>query len=130
MGQPAVVTGDAIRGTCAIHQIPNPASGAPQPAGPLPFSAPLLQGLTTRIMVEGKPAAVVGSSGMNTPPHVGLHASDPYMAPPTQRGQVIAGSGTVYFEGKPAAYTGCQVTMCAQTPATVTGTAATVRIGP
>lgn len=130
MGQPAVVMGDAIRGTCAIHQIPNPASGAPQPAPPMPFNAPLMQGLATTVMIGGKAAAVAGSTGYNQPPHVGLHASDPYMTPTTQIGQVVAGSGTVYFDGKPAAYTGCQVSMCAQTPAMVTGTAATVLVGP
>lgn len=130
MGQPAVVMGDAIRGTCAIHQIPNPASGVPQPAPPMPFNAPLMQGLATTVMIGNKPAAVAGSTGYNQPPHVGLHASDPYMAPPTQIGQVVAGSATVYFDGRPAAYTGCQVSQCAQVPAMLTGTAVTVLVGP
>jgi uncharacterized Zn-binding protein involved in type VI secretion len=129
MGQPAVVMGDAIRGTCAVHQIPSP-SGAPMPAGPLPFSSPLMQALATTVTIGGKPAAVVGSSGLNQPPHVGLHASDPYLAPPTQRGQVVVGSATVFFDGQPAAYTGCQVTICAQVPGTLTGTATTVMVGP
>ena len=45
MAQPLVM-GDKIQGQCAIHQVPNPATGAPQPSpAPLPFSAPLLQGL-------------------------------------------------------------------------------------
>lgn len=130
MGQPAVVMGDAIRGTCAIHQIPNPASGVPQPAGPLPFSAPLLQGLATTVTFEGKQAAVMGSTGFNQPPHIGLHVSDPYLAPPTQIGQVMSGSSTVSIEGRPAAYTGCQVTMCAQVPGAVAGSAVTVSVGP
>ena len=43
MAQPLVM-GDKIQGQCAIHQVPNPASGAPQPSpAPLPFSAPLLR---------------------------------------------------------------------------------------
>ncbi|PZS32181.1 MAG: hypothetical protein DLM59_08615, partial [Pseudonocardiales bacterium] len=73
MGTPAAVAGDQVTGTCAIHQIPNPASGAPQPGPPFPFSAPLTLGLATRTLIAGKPAVVVGASGLNTPPHVGLH---------------------------------------------------------
>jgi uncharacterized Zn-binding protein involved in type VI secretion len=129
MGTPAVVMGDKIMGTCAIHQIPNPASGAPQPSPPMPFSAPLLQGLVQDVLIAGKPAAVVGSTGYNTPPHVGLHPSDPFMVPTTQIGQVIVGSTTVLIGGKPAAKTGCQVSTCANVPGNVAGSAATVLIG-
>jgi uncharacterized Zn-binding protein involved in type VI secretion len=121
--------GDKVMGTCAIHQIPNPASGAPQPSPPMPFSAPLLQGLVSNVLIAGKPAAVVGSTGYNTPPHVGLHASDPYMVPTMQEGRVMVGSTTVLIGGMQAAKTGCQVTICASTPGNVAGTASTVLIG-
>src|SRR5438132_9743372 len=106
MGQPACVMGDKVTGTCALHQIPNPASGAPQPAPPMPFSAPLVQNLSTTVLIGGKPAAVAGSSGLNAPPHVGLHPADPFMVPTTQMGTVMVGSTTVLFDGKPAAHTG------------------------
>lgn len=130
MGQPAVVSGDRIQGVCAVHQVPSP-TGAPMPSpAPLPFSAPLLTGLASTVLIGGKPAAVQGSGGINTPPHVGLHASDPFMAPPLQRGQVLAGSTTVLFENRPAAYTGCQVSQCASVPAQVVGTGVTVQIAP
>lgn len=129
MGAPAAVAGDRISGTCAIHQIPNPASGAPQPGPPVPFSAPLTIGLATRTLIAGKPAAVVGSSGLNVPPHVGLHPADPFMAPPMQKGQVVGGSATVLIEGKPAATSAAQTTMCAGLPGALAGTAATVLIG-
>ena len=84
MGQPACVMGDKVTGTCAVHQIPNPATGAPQPGPPMPFAAPLVQSLSTTVLIGGKPAAVVGSSGVNTPPHVGLHPADPFMVPTAQ----------------------------------------------
>lgn len=129
MGAPAAVMGDRIMGTCAIHMIPNPATGAPQPGPPLPFSAPLLQGLATKVLIANKPAAVQGSSGFNVPPHVGLHPSDPFMVPTQQEGRVVMGSATVFIEGKPAAKTGSTVIICAGQPGQLAGTAATVLIG-
>jgi uncharacterized Zn-binding protein involved in type VI secretion len=130
MGQPAVVMNDRIMATCAIHQVPSP-TGAPMPSpAPLPFSAPLTMGLATTVTIGGKPAAVQGSNGMNTPPHVGLHASDPFMVPTMQVGRVMAGSGTVFADGKPMAYTGCTVIACNNLPAQVAGSAATVLVGP
>ncbi len=129
MSVPAAVMGDKITGLCAIHQIPNPASGAPQPGPPMPFSAPLVQGLATKVLIAGKPAAVAGSSGYNTPPHVGLHPADPFMVPTQQVGTVMVGSATVLIEGKPAAKTGSACTTCAGLPGQLVGTAATVLIG-
>ncbi len=129
MGGPAAVMGDRIVGVCAIHLIPNPASGAPQPGPPLPFSAPVIQNVATTVLVGGKPAVVVGSTGYNTPPHVGLHPSDPFMVPTNQVGSVVAGSTTVLVENKPAARTGSACTMCAGAPGQLVGTAATVLIG-
>ena len=121
--------GDRITGICAIHQIPNPASGVPQPGPPMPCSAPVLQGLATTVMISGKPAAVAGSSGYNTPPHVGLHATDPFMVPTNQMGTVVVGSTTVLIEGRPAARSGSACTMCAGLPGQLVGTAASVLIG-
>jgi uncharacterized Zn-binding protein involved in type VI secretion len=128
MGAPAVVAGDRIVGICATHVVPGP-SGAPMPSpAPLPFSAPLTTGLATTVTAGGKPAAVQGGSGVNTPPHVGLHPSDPFLAPPAQQGRVVTGSSTVLFDGRPAAYTGCPVTVCAGVPAQVIGSGGTVLV--
>lgn len=129
MGQPAVVLNDRVMHMCAIHQIPSP-SGAPMLSPPLPFSAPLTLGLAPTVTIGGKPVAVQGSNGYNTPPHVGLHASDPFMTPTLQVGRVMVGSGTVFAGGKPMAYTGCSVVACNNLPAQVVGSAATVLVGP
>jgi uncharacterized Zn-binding protein involved in type VI secretion len=125
MGEPAAVMNDQIRGHC-IHLIPSP-SGA-IPSGPLPFSAPLLQGLATRVLIGGKPAAVQSSSGLNTPAHPGLHPSDPFVLPLQQRGAVVGGSMTVLFEGRPAAKTGTPCTCCTL-PGQLQGSAISVLIG-
>lgn len=129
MGQPAVASGDRVQGTCQIHQRPSP-SGGPVPAGPLPFSAPLSRALAASVTVEGRTAAVVGSNGVNRPAHAGLHASDPYVVSSAQVGQVVRGSRSVFFDGHPAAYSACGATMCGNAPASVTGTATTVIVGP
>lgn len=128
MGSPAVLQADHITGTCATHLVPNPSSGAPQPAPPMPFSAPLTQGLSATVRIAGKPAAVVGSSGLNTPPHVGLHATDPFFTPSIQVGRIVSGSATVRIGGLPAASSSSSVTCCS-TGGTVVGTAATVLVG-
>ena len=129
MATPAAVMGDRVSGVCTTHLVPNPTSGAPQPVPSLPFSAPLLQNLAMTVVIGGKPAATVGSMGLNTPPHVGLHPTDPFALPLSQQGTVVGGSATVLIEGKPAARTGSAVTMCAGLPGTLTGTAAAVLIG-
>jgi uncharacterized Zn-binding protein involved in type VI secretion len=128
MAQPLVM-GDKIQGQCAVHQVPNPSSGAPQPSpSPMPFSAPLTDGLCTTVTIGGKAVAVVGSSGLNVPPHVGLHVTDPYVTPSTQKGLVVSGSPTVTAGGKPVATTSSQVSMCAQVPGTPVSTVGDVTV--
>ncbi|MGH8930855.1 MAG: PAAR domain-containing protein [Egibacteraceae bacterium] len=128
MGTPAAVMGDRIVATCAIHLIPG-AAGAPVKSPPLSFSSPLRQGLATKVLIGGKPAAVQGSSGLNQPSHAGLHASDPFTVAMTQQGTVALGSATVLIENKPAAKTGSPCTVCGQMPGELIGSAATVLIG-
>jgi uncharacterized Zn-binding protein involved in type VI secretion len=127
MGAPAIVMGDRITGICAIHQIPA-AAGAPTPGPPMPFSAPVTIGTVATVLIGGKPAVVMGCSGLNTPPHVGLHASDPFMAPPAQIGRVVSGSATVMFGGQPAASATASCTCCA-TPGQLVPSVMTVLIG-
>ena len=67
MSAPAIVQGDRVMGICPNHTV----GGPPVPAGPLPFSAPLTLGLVPTVLIGGRPAAVVGASGYNTPPHTG-----------------------------------------------------------
>jgi uncharacterized Zn-binding protein involved in type VI secretion len=127
MGQPSAIMGDAITAQCTIHLIPG-AMGAPQPGPPMPFSAKLTQGLATTVFITGRPAAVQGSSGLNLPPHVGLHPSDPFMIPAQQMGRVLVGSPTVLIEGKGAARGGSSCSVCTGAPAQLTGGASSVLV--
>jgi uncharacterized Zn-binding protein involved in type VI secretion len=85
-------------------------------------------GCEPTVLIGGKPAAVVGANGLNTPPHVGLHPSDPHAVPAMQKGTITQGSPTVQFGGKPAARTGSACTVCFGSPGQLAGTASTVQI--
>ncbi|MBF6606460.1 MAG: PAAR domain-containing protein [Chloroflexi bacterium] len=124
-----LVANDQVTGQCAIHLIPNPATGAPQPSPPLPFTAPLTVGLATTVLIGGKAAAVLGSSGANTPPHVGLHPSDPFLVPPMQQGLILTGSPTVLLGGQPAATTDSTCSCCGIPGGTAVPSVTTVTIG-
>lgn len=127
MPAPAIVMGDKVVGTCPLHQIPGPV-GNPQPGPPMPFSAPLTLGLCNTVLIGGKPAAVMGASGYNIPPHVGLHPADPFMVPPMQVGRVVSGSPTVMFGGQPAVNATASATCCA-TPGSLVPTVTNVMVG-
>lgn len=129
MGAPAAVLGDKVTATCAIHLVPNPASGAPQPGPPMPFSAPVTTGTCATVQVGGKPVVVTGAQGTCTPPHVGLHPSDPFMVPLTQTGVVVQGSATVLAGGTPLARSGDACTACSVPGASLVGTGTTVLVG-
>lgn len=125
MPAPAAVMGDQITGVCTHPLGAPPATPTP---GPLPFSAPLLQGLEPTVMVGGKPVAVMGSSGYCTPPHVGIYPGDPFLVPLMQVGRVVVASPTVFAGGKPMASMQSTVTMCL-TPGSLIATGATVMVG-
>ena len=56
------------------------------------------------------PAAVVGSTADNMPPHI--PQGGPFQKPPTNRAQIIVGSPTVLINGKPAARNGDTALTC------------------
>jgi uncharacterized Zn-binding protein involved in type VI secretion len=131
VGAPPIVMGDTIMGPCppGIHQIHGPPAGNPIPApAPMPFVAPVTMGCVSTVLIGGKPAAVLGASGVNTPPHIGLHASDPFLTPLMQKGEILSGSPTVLIGGQPAATATSMCKGCVM-PATLVPTVATVLIG-
>jgi uncharacterized Zn-binding protein involved in type VI secretion len=127
VGAPAIVANDQITGVCSNHLIIGPL-GVPTPAPALPFAAPLTMTLSLNVQIGGKPAAVVGSFGYNTPPHVGLHPSDPFFVPLVQMGQITQGSPTVQIGGQPAA-TAQSMATCCVVPGSLVPSVTTVLIG-
>ncbi|HEX7182494.1 MAG TPA: PAAR domain-containing protein [Thermoanaerobaculia bacterium] len=130
MGQPAAKQGDQVMATDThIIMIPSPSGAVPTPL-PHPFNGMLDGSLSSDVNVEGKPAAVQGSTATNTPSHV--PQGGPFQKPPSNRATVQLGSGTVFINGKPAARNGDKAMTCndpADLPAGTIVAAGTVFIG-
>lgn len=113
MGQPAAKQGDQITAVdMHIVMVPSPGGPVPTPL-PHPFNGIIDGGTSTNVMIEGRPAATVGSSATNTPPHIPTPPGTAFQIPPTNRGTITRGSSTVMINGKPAARTGDMAQTCA-----------------
>ncbi|MCE7989645.1 MAG: hypothetical protein DYG89_51515 [Caldilinea sp. CFX5] len=110
MGQPAAKQGDQILAT-DTHIIMIPSPGGPIPTLlPHPFTGMIDGGLSSDVRIEGKPAAVQGSTATNTPAHI--PQGGPFQKPPSNRATIQLGSGTVRINGKPAARNGDKAMTC------------------
>jgi uncharacterized Zn-binding protein involved in type VI secretion len=110
MGLPAAKQGDRVMAT-DIHIIMIPTPGGPVPTPlPHPFTGMLDGSLSTDVNIEGKPAALQGSTATNTPSHV--PQGGPFQKPPANRATVQLGSTTVLINGKPAARNGDPALTC------------------
>jgi uncharacterized Zn-binding protein involved in type VI secretion len=130
MGKPAAKEGDRVIATDThVVMIPSPGGPVATPL-PHPFSGLLDGALSADVTIEGKAAAVAGSTATNTPAHV--PQGGPFQSPPANRATVRTGSGTVLVNGKPAARHGDTATTCndpADLPAGTVVAAGTVLIG-
>jgi uncharacterized Zn-binding protein involved in type VI secretion len=130
MGQPAAKQGDQVVATDThIVMIPSPGGPVPTPL-PHPFAGQLDGSLSGDVNIEGKAAAVQGSTATNTPAHV--PQGGPFQKPPSNRATVQLGSGTVLINGKPAARNGDKAMTCndpADLPAGTVVAAGNVLIG-
>jgi uncharacterized Zn-binding protein involved in type VI secretion len=111
MGQPGAKQGDTITAV-DIHIILIPAAaGAPVPTPvPHPFLGTINGSLSTDVNIMGLPAATVGSTADNLPPHIPI--GGPFQKPPTNRAQIIMGSMSVMINGKQAARAGDTALTC------------------
>jgi len=110
MGQPAAKRGDRIVATDThIVMVPSPGGEVPTPT-PHPFNGAIDRGLSRNVNMMGQPAAVVGSEATNTPPH--MPQGGRFQRNPSNQGEIITGSRTVFINGKPAARNGDTARTC------------------
>lgn len=101
MRQPAATQGSQVVAVDThVVLIPTPGGPVPTPL-PSPFAGQIAGGTVATVLILGRPAAVVGSTADNAPPH--LPVGGPFQTPPSNRGRVHAGSATVRIGGHPAA---------------------------
>lgn len=112
MGQPAAKQGDQITAIDThIVMVPVPPPPKPQPL-PHPFSGIINGSLSTDVKIMGMPAATVGSTADNTPPHIPTPPGTSFQTPPANKGTIQIGSSTVMINGKPAARNGDTALTC------------------
>ncbi|MCD6553663.1 MAG: PAAR domain-containing protein [Anaerolineae bacterium] len=108
MGQPAAKQGDRITAV-DTHLIQPPGTAPPVPV-PHPFNGIIDGNLSPNVKIMGLPAATVGSTATNTPPHIPQGGT--FVKPPTNRGTIQMGSATVRINGKMAARNGDTAMTC------------------
>jgi uncharacterized Zn-binding protein involved in type VI secretion len=106
MGMPAAKKGDRITAT-DVHFIQPPGT-APQTIVKHPFKGRINGNLSANVNIMGKPAAMMNSTATNTHQPIG----GTFVKPPANRGSIIAGSPTVFINGKPAARSGDTAITC------------------
>lgn len=110
MGQPAAKQGDKIVAVdIHIIMIPTPGGEVPTPL-PHAFSGTIDGALSSNVKIEGKAAAVVGSTASNTPPHIPQGGR--FQKNPSNKGKIMMGSATVFINKKPAARAGDTAMTC------------------
>jgi uncharacterized Zn-binding protein involved in type VI secretion len=111
MGQPAAKQGDQVVAT-DTHIVIVP--GTPPTPTPLPhpFTGLLNGALSPDVKIMGMPAATVGSTAENTPPHIPTPPGTTFQNPPANKGTIQMGSQTVNINGKAAARHGDTATTC------------------
>lgn len=110
---PAARRDDPVTGIDThVVLVPSP-PGAPVPTPlPHPFAGTLTEDLADDVLIDGRPAATVGSGARNDPPHVPTSPGTSFSRPPANRATVSAGSSTVLIGGRAAARAGDPARSC------------------
>jgi len=120
MGQPAAKLGDSVTATDThVVLVPSPGGPVPTPT-PLPFTGKIASGCSQNVLIDGRPAAVVGSVAVNEPPHVPPQGT--FQVPPSNQATISSGSQTVLIGGRPAARSGDTALTCNDPAPLPTGT--------
>ena len=110
MSLPAAKQGDKVLATdIHIQMIPSPGGPVPTPL-PSPFVGTIDGDLSGDVFIDGKAAAVVGSTATNTPAHI--PSAGPFQKPPADKATIQQGSATVFINGKAAARSGDAAVTC------------------
>jgi uncharacterized Zn-binding protein involved in type VI secretion len=110
---PAAKQGDQVVAV-DIHIVMVPSPGGPVPTPlPHPFSGIIDGSLSSDVKVMGMPAATLGSTANNQPPHIPTPPGTTFQIPPSNQATIIRGSSTVFINGKPAARAGDPAQTCA-----------------
>lgn len=133
MGQPAATAQSQVVGVdLHIVMVPTPGGPVPTPL-PHPFSGLITTGVSTTVLIGGKPAATQDSIAQNQPPHLPTPPGTSFQSPPANQGSVSMSSTTVTTGGKGIARVGDTVSTCNdpadQPVSTIVGPAGTVLIG-
>jgi len=106
MGMTAAKQGDQVTAS-DMHMI---VTSSGTVLTPHPFNGVLNGNLSPSVNIMGRPAATVGSTATNTPPHAPIGGS--FQKPPANRGTIQSGSGSVFVNGRPAARHGDTAMTC------------------
>jgi uncharacterized Zn-binding protein involved in type VI secretion len=100
-----------------VVMVPSASGQTPTPLPGHVFDAPITEGLSNNVLIEGHPAAVVGSvARTNLLQHPPTSPGVAYQFPPNFEGRVSMGSNTVFINGKPAARHGDPALTCNEPP--------------
>jgi len=112
MAAPAATgTSQVLATDTHIVLVPTPGGPVPTPL-PHPFAGSIDGNTIATVKIGGQPAAVVGSTATNNPPHIPTPPGASFQKPPANRGSVLIGSFTVKIGGKLAARNNDPVTTC------------------
>lgn len=111
MGQPAAKQGDQVMAV-DTHIVMVPGSPPVPTPLPHPFAGIVNGGLSSDVNIMGMPAATVGSTADNTPPHIATPPGTTFQKPPSNKGTIKIGSTTVNINGKAAARNGDTAETC------------------
>jgi uncharacterized Zn-binding protein involved in type VI secretion len=129
MPGPAAKSGDRIQALDShIIQPPPPATPVVVPGHT--FNGTINGGVSSNVLIEGRPAATVGSTATNMPPHIPMGGT--FVIPPSNQATIVRGSATVFINNKPAARMGDTAQTCNDPVPLPVGTviaASTVSIG-
>lgn len=110
MGKPAAKFNDSIVAEDThIVLVSTPTGPVPTPL-PNPFNGFIDGNLSVNVKIMGKPAAMVGSTARNIPPHI--PEGGPFEIPPSNEATIITGSIRVKINGKAATRLGDTAMTC------------------